>query len=1214
MNRKKIEKIIIASIVGVYITNATAVNAVTLIGGNAENVGMESVVANDLGEMTKVDENILLDDKFNTKHKETDGAFKDFYENETRTTGWQIRKWNGATATSESIPYGRIVEDTNANGGQYFEIEARNTVGFYQPDSFINIKPDTEYILNTKVKASGLTSKEPISIRLEIYDDAKKVLERKDLHKISQDKDWTEYTSTIKTSNANAKSMKIIYVFGNVNASSLGATGKFAVDSISLVKKEAEEVKIESVKFESEDIKLGVSQIHVPKVTVLPASATEKYTLTSSDEKVATVKDGKVYGTGEGAAKIIATSASGKIVGSYNVEVEAIDTAIYDKAIESIFETMVPNSIIDTNDEQMKGIINTAVSNGDKYWKSLNKNTANNYLWSDVTSTTNSAHVTTGYNRLYDMAVAYVMEGSSLKGNKELLNDIIYGLDWMKDNRYDGKKYYNNWWDFEVGAPQKLNSILILIRDELTQEQISEHTNIIDTYVKDPTMHTQGKYPAIGANRADMCKVVIYSGLLSGKEDRINLGIRELDILFKYVDDVIEETGSKTDGYYKDGSWIEHGSIPYAGSYGAVLVGGVGELAHVLSGTKWSISEEKMKVMYEVILDSFEPLIYKGSMMNMVSGRAISRDNEKDFGHGFGFMRRVLAFYTESAPAEYKNRFKSMIKEWIVSNDVRDIVGKSTNLQFTAQIKELMNDDSIKARGELIGHYNFANMDRVVNRRPGYVFGLSMYSSRVSNYESLNGENLKGYHTADGMTYLYNGDIEQYAGDFWATVDSKRLPGTTVDTKDIFKDLKPDTKYGPGETEKSTQDWVGGASLGEYGVSGMYLDNKRTNPKKDLGMDLEAKKSYFMFDNEIVALGAGITSTKDNGVETTFENRLINKDLDKIFIDGQDVTNSIGEETKIDNASWAYLEGDLANSNIGYYFPQGSLINVKKDTRSGAWKDINTTKPSTVKTDTYFTMWNDHGVNPTNGSYEYVLLPNMSKDDVKAYSEKSDIEVVVNNENVQAVKENNKNITAANIWNDGETVIEELGLKVNGSSSIIMKENNGTFEVSISDPTMKKQGVITVELDEKLDTVVANDKNVKVEKVDGRTLITVDVNGAVGQSFNAQFTKKVDVPVDPEEPVDPEVPVVPEEPVDPETPVVPEEPVEPEKPVDPEVPVNPENPSEDKKPGTEDDTKEPDKQEKPNGSLPQTGGAVPLGILGIISTAIGAIFIRKNKK
>ncbi|MBB6714488.1 polysaccharide lyase 8 family protein [Clostridium gasigenes] len=1105
MNRKKLEKIIITALVGVFITNATAVNVVAFEQPNNQSTKIENNI------ITKVQatENVLIDEKFNSIYTETDNSFKQFYENEIRTKGWQIRKWSGAIATATSIPYGRIVKDTNSNGGQYFEIECRNTVGFFQPDDYTAIKPDTEYSLSSKVKTSGITSKEPISIRVEIYDDAKKVIERKDLHKISEDKEWTDYTSTIKTTNQNAKYMKIIYVFGNVNVSSLGATGKFAVDTLLLINNETTQVEIDNVQFESNEVKVGVGQIYIPKGIVLPVAATEKYSLSSSDIEIANVKDEKVYAVKGGSVTIMATSESGKNVGSFNVNVKAINTEAYDKAIGNIFETLVPNSIIDKSDLQMIGIINTAVSHGDKYWKSLNRNLANDYLWADVASTTNSADVTTNYNRLYDMAVAYVMEGSRLKGNTDLLSDITYGLEWMKTNRYDGKKYYNNWWDFEVGAPQKLNSILMLIKDKLTYEQIIEYTNIIDSYVKDPTMHTQGKYPSIGANRADMCKVVIYSGLLSGNEQRIKLGVKELDILFKYVDDVIDETGSRTDGYYKDGSWIEHGSIPYAGSYGAVLVGGVGEIAHVLAGTEWSIPQEKMNIMYEVILDSFEPLIYKGSIMNMVSGRSISRDNEKDYGHGFGFMRRVLAFYTETATVEYKNRFKSMIKEWISSNNVRDIVGNSTNLQFTAQIKELMNDESIKARGELIGNYNFANMDRVVHRRPGYVFGLSMYSSRVSNYESLNGENLKGYHTADGMTYLYNGDIEQYAGDFWATVDSKRLPGTTVDTKDIFKDLKPNTSYGPGETAISTQDWVGGATLGDYGVAGMYLDNKRINPAKDLGMDLEAKKSYFMFDDEIVALGAGITSTKDNGVETIVENRVINKNLDKIYINGQNVTDNINEETKIEDAKWIYLEGNVENSSIGYYFPKGSSINVKKDTRTGAWKDINTTKTSTLKTDTYFTMWNNHGINPKNDTYEYVILPNMSKDEVKAYSSKSDIKVIINNENVQAVKENNKNIVAANFWNNEETVVKRLGLKVNGKASVIMKEIDGVIDISISDPTMKNTGSITVELEEELKEVISKDENVKIENINGKTLITVNVNDSTGQSFKAKFVKVI---------------------------------------------------------------------------------------------------------
>lgn len=1095
MNRKKIKMLIVRVLTIACITNVVIGGGRSFITASAlTETGISSEVLRGEGR----ESNILLQENFSITKNETDNTWKTWWGNGVRPSDWQLRKWGGAAATGENTPYGKVIEDASKEGGKYVEVSCNNSVGFLQPDSFVKISKDVDYKLKLRIKTDGIGSAEPLSVRVEYYDEKGTVLERNDVKKLSGTSDWTDYEVAIGTKK-DATKMKVIFVFGNVSAASKGATGSFAIDSLSI---RTDSANLEKIEFDSSAVNLGVGSIYRPKGTLYPSHSKEKYTLVPSDEKVAKIKDGVVYAEGIGVTTIKAISESGKDLGEFTLKVGEDKSVEYNKSLDNIFETMVPNSIIDLNDEQTVSTINTQVENGRKYWQSMNKSQNRTGLWSDATSTTISAHVTTQYNKLYDMAVAYCINGSDLKGNKELLNDIKDGLEWLKNNRYDGKKFYDNWWDWEVGAPQKLNSILIMLKDEFTDLEIIEYTDVIDMYVKDPTMHTQGKYPAVGANRADMCKVVIYSGLLSKNEDRINLGVSKLDPLFKYVEQIIEEEGEKIDGYYKDGSWIEHGSIPYAGSYGAVLVGGVGEMAHVLSGTQWAIDKEKLNTIYQVILDSFEPLMYKGVMMNMVSGRAISRANEKDYGHGFGIMRRILAFYTESAPEEYRDRYKAMIKQWIESNDKRDIIGTSTNLQFTVQAKALMKDESVSARGELIGNYIYPNMDRVVHRRPGYVFGLSMYSSRVSNYESLNGENLKGYHTSDGMTYLYNGDIGQYSNDFWPTVDSKRLAGTTVDTKNIFADVAGKS-YGPGETATSMQDWVGGASLGDYGVSGMYLDNKRSNPNKDLGMDLEAKKSYFMFDNEIVALGAGVTSTKDNGVETIFENRLINKNNDKIYINGKDLSESIDNESKIDNAKWAYLEGEDVNSSIGYYFPKGSSINVKRDTRTGSWKEINNGQPATSITNTFFTMWKDHGSNPTNDTYEYVLLPNLSKKDTEKYAKSSQVEVVANNGDVQAVKENTKGIFAANFWNDKEVKVN--GLKVNGKASVIMQKKNGILDISVSDPTMKNNGFITVEVDEKIEKVISNDKNVEVIKNGNSTIIKVKVDKSAGQSLNAKI-------------------------------------------------------------------------------------------------------------
>ncbi len=73
-------------------------------------------------------------------------------------------------------------------------------------------------------------------------------------------------------------------------------------------------------------------------------------------------------------------------------------------------------------------------------------------------------------------------------------------------------------------------------------------------------------------------------------------------------------------------------------------------------------------------------------------------------------------------------------------------------------------------------------MDRFVQRTTDYMVGLGLYSSRISSFEAGNKENKRGWHTADGMLYLYNDDQVQFNLCYWPTVDPYRLPGTTVDT------------------------------------------------------------------------------------------------------------------------------------------------------------------------------------------------------------------------------------------------------------------------------------------------------------------------------------------------------------------------------------------------------------------------------------------------
>ena len=85
----------------------------------------------------------------------------------------------------------------------------------------------------------------------------------------------------------------------------------------------------------------------------------------------------------------------------------------YDTLRLKWFNTLVGTGY-DTQDpviiSKLNGIANSANSN----WSSMDKSPTRTFLWSDLASTTVSAHITDNYNRLRAMAIAYATPGCSL--------------------------------------------------------------------------------------------------------------------------------------------------------------------------------------------------------------------------------------------------------------------------------------------------------------------------------------------------------------------------------------------------------------------------------------------------------------------------------------------------------------------------------------------------------------------------------------------------------------------------------------------------------------------------------------------------------------------------------------------------------------------------------------------------------------------------------
>lgn len=714
------------------------------------------------------------------------------------------------------------------------------------------------------------------------------------------------------------------------------------------------------------------------------------------------------------------------------------------------------------------------------------------YIWKDIDPMTLSsfeqyANVTNMYKRVKEMALAYRIGNDSVRGNQELKAAVIDVLDWLNRKWYNPDiEQYGNWYQWQLGIPLALNDILVLMYNELPDGMLESNIAAIDAFPPLPG------HAMVGANQIWYSTVLAVRGALGGTPEKLEKANSGIKSVLPYV--------TSGDGFYADGSFVQHNMYAYTGGYGASLIRNLTPTLQMMSGTPWEVTGESINNLYNWIYDSFEPLYYKGAFMDMVRGREISRQHNTSYHTGQYILEgiiRVSQFAPEEDAAYYKSLVKYMIEE---SLEVHNFY-QNTSIQLYLLAKEIADDVTIAPRSGYELFKMYSSMDRAVQHTADYSVGLSMHSKRIAAFEKINGENIKGWYTGSGMLYLYNNDLTQFIEDYWCTVDSRRLPGTTV-----LRGVADLPAEANGKNALGRNSWAGGTGiLGLYGTVGMQL--------QPVDQTLNAKKSYFMFDNEIVALGSDITAQDGDAVETTIENLKLNtKGNNKFIVNGEEKSTELGYSESFSDVNWAYIEGNYENSDVGYYFPDAASFNVLRENRKGKWSDVNqasTQKDDTEKNANYLTMYIDHGKTPAGAGYSYVLLPGMSSGETAAYSADPNITVLANNADVQSVKENTIGVAGANFWNNKETTVYETVngrqqefITANSKASVMVAENDGKIEISVSDPTQENNGVIGIEVNRSASKVLSKDERISVIQTSPSVMLAVDVSGLKGQSVS----------------------------------------------------------------------------------------------------------------
>lgn len=758
------------------------------------------------------------------------------------------------------------------------------------------------------------------------------------------------------------------------------------------------------------------------------------YTYKIRDERIASLEDGFVVPRNIGKTELVVSSPGRK---------DKIVTLVVEEDNQTFLQLLQKwNSIIlgleyfNTDNSRMNKIFEQNEIEITTYLEKIQKD--DKKIWDDLADYSKSANLTKTYRRLEQIAKSVTNPKSKYYNDKEVINIVKRSMKLMENNYYnENTESKGNWWDYEIGVPRAINNILTIMNHYFSKEEIVKLLLPISKMVPDPSKimvsQNRGK-KAVGGNLSDLGKVKVIEGILLEDNEKLEVAINTVSNVLEVV--------SEGEGFHYDGSYVDHTNIAYTGAYGNVLIDGFSQLLPVIQASPYKIEQNKLKILYNWIYEGFLPLIYRGELMDMTRGRSLSRKIQNDHYAAVEVLRGIMRIAEASEQSE-KNKLQGIVKDIVKSDNYYDTFLSLKSFYDVYLFETLLSNNMVGEieRNTYLKLYNDMNKVAYYNKERGFAFGISMHSDKIQNYEFMNKENAKGWYTSDGVSYLYNDDLSHFSDDYWATVDPYKLPGITENNKAREKGLGMTTMK---------NSFVGSTSLNKkFGTVAMDFSN--------LDNTMSAKKSWFILGDRVVFLGSGVKDASGTNGYTVIENRKIKRNSKncsmekedyKVIVDGKEKTVDSNEmELQANNI---FLKSSNKEMNIGYKFLNTTSLNLKKETRSGTWKDINESQSNESVENTFLTIVQPHDM--VRNSYAYVLYPNRDEKEFAEEVSREEITVIENSETNQVIYDKLNNTYGVVKYDDSELKLEDnLILKEKGIYTI-QKELN-KLKIAFFNPT-----------------------------------------------------------------------------------------------------------------------------------------------------------------
>jgi chondroitin AC lyase len=471
-------------------------------------------------------------------------------------------------------------------------------------------------------------------------------------------------------------------------------------------------------------------------------------------------------------------------------------------------------------------------------------------------------------------------------------------------------------------------------------------------------------------------------------------------------------------------------------SYGLGYADAFAEWAAFVSGTKYQFSEKQLHHLIDYYLDGIcKQMVYGKYDDPGTKNRDITR-TERHRAMGTTTPERLL---------------------------------KTTDYR-KSELEEIIRSRKGEAAPTLSFGKFFWQTEHFSFQRPGFYTSVRMHSTRNNNMEvPYNGEGLMNHHRGDGTNYITR------TGDEYTNIapvyDWQKIPGTTILQKPEL----------PSENEiqkKGLTDFVGAVTDGKYGA--VTYDFKSPHDP------LSAKKAWFFFDDEYVCLGTEINSREKLPVATTLNQCLLQNDV--LVMNGNQKSELPKGERQLDQVKWILHDG------IGYIFPESQKVNLSNQAQTGSWFKINrqSDSPKDEVSKDVFKLWIDHGQQPQNANYQYIVVPLATEKEMESKAGRN-IEILSNTSEIQAVKNSGLNICQIVFYTSGEILVaENLTIGMDSPGTVMVKtEGAAVKQISVADPS-RRLGKIHVSVTGKIEKSGSNFRSFWNEKK-GISEISIDL-------------------------------------------------------------------------------------------------------------------------